>query len=271
MRALLVLACIDVAYADPCADAIEDPIATPLHDADLQRGACLRSELTAGVNGHALIDTPNFHGVIGGDLAIGARMHFAHDGSTFVPRHYELGAFLRVADYQFAQTAVNKATEAGIGPLVVSVAYRVPFADSARLALVSMYELPYTRITDLDTQQSTAQLALAFTGELAASWRLHARMGYVMMTASSDGGETRRFGLRAGFDLAWHPKRHWAVIAGTDAEAGWRDGFSTLLVRGGISWRPRGGAYRLQLAGGAPLGGDEPTTAIAYLGLARDL
>jgi hypothetical protein len=32
---------------------------------------------------------------------------------------------------------------------------------------------------------------------------------------------------------------------------------STLLVRGGISRRP--------------LGGDEPTTAIAYLGLARDL
>jgi hypothetical protein len=272
MRALLLLASIDVAYADPCADVIEDPVATPLHGGDSQRGACLRSELSASVNSHALIDTPNFHGVLGGDMTVAARfVTRKRAGAWLFSGVSELGVALRVVDFQFAQTAVNKATETGVGPLVLSAAMPIPFADTARLALVAIGEVPYTRSSERETWRLAGQLVLAFTGELGATWRLHARMGYVFSSVQSDGGTTNRIAPRAGFDLAWHPKRRWAFVAGTDAEAGWRDGFSTLLVRGGISWRPRGGAYRLQLAGAAPLGGDEPTTAIAYLGLARDL
>ena len=268
MRALLLLLLADVARAEPCANSIEDPIATPLHDVDVQRAACLRGELSVGVNAHALIDTPNFHGVIGGDLTIGARKSFGDDHGT---QWFELGLSYRVFDFQFAQTAVNKATETSTGPLVVSAAHAIPFADSAKLAVLVAAEVPYSRVTELETRRLVGELGLALTGELARSWRLHARMAYLIESAASDGGEAHHMAVRAGADLAWHPFRRWAFSAGTDAEAGWRNGFSTLLVRAGIQWRMRGGAYRLQLAGAAPLFGDEPTTAIAYLGLARDL
>src|SRR5204863_6423409 len=132
-------------------------------------------------------------------------------------------------------------TETSTGPFVISAAHAVPFAETARLAIFATAEVPYTRLTELATRRLGGQLGLAMTGELARSWRLHARMAYLLASAASDGGEAHRMALRAGADLAWHPARHWAFHAGTDAEAGWRDGFSTLLVRAGIQWRMRGG------------------------------
>src|SRR5689334_15890991 len=89
---------------DPCAMAIVDPIVTPVRDAylDAQRSACFRNELSAGLDAHALIDTPGFHGVLGGDLALGGRM--------IIKKAHELSVQVRVVDYEFVQNAVNKVT-----------------------------------------------------------------------------------------------------------------------------------------------------------------
>ncbi|MBA3396195.1 MAG: hypothetical protein H0T89_26430, partial [Deltaproteobacteria bacterium] len=66
-------------------------------------------------------------------------------------------------------------------------------------------------------------------------------------------------------------RRSVALTSGVDTEAGWNGGFGTLLVRAGLGLQPRGGAWRGQLGVGVPLGGDDATTAIVTVGLARDL
>jgi hypothetical protein len=263
MRSLAIVCGLatPVAADEPCQDAVVDPIATPLRETDGQRSACLRDELSVGMSGHALVDTPNFHGVLGGDLALAGRL-VAGD-------RLELGARLRVVDYTFAQTAVNKVTATRFGPLALGAAFGLPF-EGAQLALVAVAELPYTR-DEMETVHASGQLGVAFTGALSRRVVIHARFGAVGAVASSSGGETHRFALRAGTDLAWRLRQRLSVSLGADAEAGWRDGFSTLLVRAGLHWRFGGGSYRMTFGAGAPLGGDEPTTAILTVGLARDL
>ena len=264
MKRLVVLALVPaIAAADPCEDALVDPLATPLRETDAQRGGCLRDELAVQLRTHALIDTPNFHGVLGGELALAARAVVAGD-------RLELGARARVVDAMFVQTAVTKVTEARFGPLALGAALAVPFDEHARLAVIALVELPYTR-DEPATAHTSGQLGLALTGTLAPRWRLHARLAGVAAYASSSGGSTHREALRAGADLAWQPSARWTVHGGADAEAGWRDGFSMLLARAGAAWRPCGGAYRATLAAGVPLAGDEPTTAVVSIGLARDL
>ena len=262
MRWLVALLVPASAAASPCDDALDDPAATPIRETDAQRGACLRDELATHLLGHALIDTPNFHGVLGGELGITAR--------TVVGERLELGVRARVVDATFVQTAVNKVTTTRFGPLAAGAALDLPFDDRARLAAVALVELPYTRDA-METAHTSGQLGLVFTGMLSSRWRVHARFGALAAYAASSGGSTVRYALRAGTDLAWRFRARWALHAGVDSEGGWRDGFSMLLARTAIAWRPRGGAYRTTLAAGAPLAGDEPTTAIVSIGVARDL
>jgi hypothetical protein len=255
MRALALLLIADIAYAAPCDDVLVDPIGTPVRETDEQRGACLRDELSAEVTTHVLVDTPNFHGVVGGDLALGGR---------FVLNRIELGARVRLVDYTFVQTAVNKVTAARFGPIAAAAA----LALDDNLAAVAILELPFTR-DEMDTVHTSGQLGLAFTSALAADWTVHARFGGVFAYASSSGGDTQRFAMRAGTDVVWQPHRRAGILAGADVEAGWRDGFSMLLARAGFALRL--GRQRVLLAAGVPLGGDEPTSAIITLGVGRDL
>jgi hypothetical protein len=247
----------------PCAEVILDPAATPVRDvaADAQRGACLRRQLEVDVTAHALIDTPGFRGVLGGDLAITGRT---------ILRGVEVSARLRAIDYVFAQNAVTKVTDTRFGPLVLGAAYAAPFADGARIAVVAAFELPYTRDA-MDTIHASGQLAAVITGTLAERWRLHARMGAIWATASSAGGDTRRLALRAGFDLAWHARTRLALHAGAETQAGWYAGLDTVMSRAGVHWRPGGGAWRVPVGLGLPFGGNERTNAILVVGLARDL
>lgn len=249
---------------DPCEDAVADPAATPVREGalDAQRGACPRTELAAAVTGHVLIDTPGFRGLLGGDLALGGRVALRG--------RLELGARLRIVDYVFAQTGVNMVSEAGLGPLAVSAAYAVPLSPGARAALIASTEVPYTR-DDTATVRAGGQLTAAVTGRLAARWVLHARLGAIAAVASSLGGETHRLALRAGADLGWRVHRAVALAAGADMQAGWYGGLDAVIARASVQVRPRGGAWRLLLGAGLPLGGDDGTNAVVTLGTARDL
>ncbi|HEY5950322.1 MAG TPA: hypothetical protein VIV40_32735, partial [Kofleriaceae bacterium] len=115
---LVLLACAR-ALASPCDEAVIDPIVTPVRDIDLdaQRSACLRQDVSLRLLGHALIDTPGFHGELGGNFALA--------GHFLARRDLELSAQLRVVDFTFVQNAVNKATNTGFGPLVIGAAYAV--------------------------------------------------------------------------------------------------------------------------------------------------
>jgi hypothetical protein len=242
-------------------DAVADPMATPLREGriDAQRSACLRSELAAGVDAHALIDTPGFHGFLGGDLTLRGRYH--------ISEAFEVGAIARVVDFAFAQTAVNKATATRIGPLVVEAAWAPHAEHHSQLAVVASLEVPATR-DDMDTMRSSGQLAAVFTGKLTTRWTLHARFGATAAVASSAGGDTGWLGLRAGADTVWLVGRRTALLFGGELQAGWHAGFDTALLRTGYA-RWFGAAWRLVVGLGLPTGGNDRTSAVLDVSIIR--
>jgi len=267
MKALvLLLLSVAPAAADPCASWLADPMPTPVEDVgmDIQRGACLRSDLSSELLTHVLIDSPGFYGDLGAGLAIAAR-------KTITP-HVELGARLRAADYTFVQTAVTKATELRDGPLVVRATVGTSDATT-HVAVTAALELPYTR-DSLDTMHTSAQLGALVTHPLFADRvALHARLGATTAYAMSAGGSFSRLGFVAGTDAVWRWRARTAILGGADLGAGWNGGFDGVTLRAGIQHAFAFDANRWLGAAGLalPILGNERTNAILDLTLVRAL
>lgn len=257
MRALALLLVPSIAAADPC-ESVRDPIVTPLRDPylDTQRSACVRDEVFVALAPRALIDTPGFHGVLGGDLSLGGRV--------VVGKVHELSIQLRALDYAYVVNAVNEVAHAGFGPIVVGTA-----ATHGPAAIALRVELPYTRDDWATLHTSVAAEGIVST-DLAPRLTLHSRLTALGMVASSEAGSTRRLAFRAGADLAWQPRKTFAVQAGGDLMAGWAHGFDAVLVRVGTQWA-MSAAWRLRSGVGVPLGGSDRTNAIVDLAVVHDL
>jgi hypothetical protein len=266
MKAVLVLVLLTApAAADPCASSLADPMPTPVEDVamDVQRGACLRSDLSSELLTHVLIDSPGFYGDLGAGLAISAR-------KTITP-HVELGARLRAADYTFVQTAVTKATELRDGPLVVRAT--VGTRDgTTHVAVTAALELPYTR-DSLDTMHTSAHLGALVTHPLTDRFTMHARLGAATAYAMSAAGSFSRLGFVAGTDTVWRWRARTALLGGADLGAGWNGGFDGLTVRAGIQHAFAFDANRWLGAAGLalPVLGNERTNAVLDLTLVRAL
>src|SRR5690606_539535 len=117
----------------------------------------------------------------------------------------------------------------------------------------------------MDTLHTDAQLLGVVSGSLARRLTLHSRLGAVAMYATSPGGSTRRLGLAAGADLAWHVRRRLALQAGVDVMGGWDAAVDHVLARAGVQWRMRS-AWRLRFGVGLPVAGDDRTNVVAELG-----
>jgi len=249
---------------DPCASPLVDPTVTPVRDVELdaQRAACVRREVFARALAHALVDTPGFHGVLGGHLTFGGRL--------VLRERYEVSAQLRIFEHTFVQNAVNKVNHTAFGPIIVGGAATHTFPDGTVGALALQLELPYTR-DPVDTFHASGQLAGLVTTRLSRALVLHGRFGGLAMHASSLAGSTSRFAVRAGSDLVWHLRSCFAVLAGTDVSAGWRDGFDHVLVRAGVHWKFHAADWRLRAGIGAPLGGDERTNAVLDIAIVHGL
>lgn len=256
MRALLLLFVPSVAAADPC-EAVRDPIVTPVRDAylDTQRSACVRDEAFVALAPYALIDTPGFHGVLGGDLSLGGRV--------VIKEAHELSVQVRAIDFAFVQNAVNKVTHTGVGPIVVGAA-----AHSGHAGIALRLELPYTQ--SFDTFRSSAAIEGLYSADLAPAVTLHGRLTALGMAASSEAGSTHRLAFRAGADLVWQTGRTVTVQAGADLMAGWAHGFDDVLVRGGVHWALTE-RWRLRSGVGLPFGGTERTNMILDLAVIHDL
>lgn len=243
------------APSPPCADAVTDPVVTPIRDArlDTQRSACMRQTLSAGLGAHALIDTPGFHGVLGSALVLG--------GSVIVAKAHELSAELSLVSYEFVQNAVNKVTSLGVGPLVLGGAAGTSIGERGTAAVVLRVEVPYTR-DDLDTTRTSAQLAGVVSGMLSRHVVLHTRLASIGSVATSTGGTTKQLAFVAGADLAWHVGAPVALDLGADVMGGWQAGFDHLLLRTGVHWRPRERTWRLRIGIGIPVAGAERTTGV---------
>lgn len=257
MRALALLLVPSIAAADPC-EAVRDPIVTPLRDPylDTQRSACVRDEVFFALAPRALIDTPGFHGVLGGDLSLGGRV--------VIGKAHELSIQLRALDYAYVVNAVNEVTHAGFGPIVVGTA-----ATHGPAALALRLELPYTRDNWATLHTSAAVEGIVST-DLALQWTLHSRLTALGMVASSEAGSTQRLAFRAGADLAWQLRKTIAVQAGADLMAGWAHGFDAVVVRTGVHWA-MWPTWRLRSGVALPLGGSDRTNAIVDLAVVHDL
>jgi hypothetical protein len=248
--------------ADPCGDALTDPVPPPVRDAaiDAQRAACTRDALSTNVEADVLIDTPGYHGEVGGDWWLAGHLRVA--------RPLELSAAVRAVRYAFAQNAVNKATDVEMGPLTLGGAYITHLGDGANAGLSATLELPYTR-EDTDTIRTSGDLTLLASAALRPRTFLHARLGTVWMSASSAGGTTTRIAARAGADLVRRQGRRLALGLGADVQAGWYGGLDHVNVRVTGQWRMFE-RWRCAFGIGLPVGGDERTNAIVVLGLNRD-
>jgi hypothetical protein len=260
------VASADVAGAvdDPCTTSLTDPTITSLRDADLdaQRSACVRQDVSGRVLAHALVDTPGFHGDLGGELVLAGRM--------ILHRDYEASVQLHLIDFTFVQNAVNMATNTAFGPIVVGGARTTRLAERTRGALAAQLELPYTG-DPLETFHVGGSLTALVAHRLAPHLVLHGRLGGHGMHASSVAGSTNRAAIRAGADVAWQLSRCLAVQAGTELSAGWYHGFDHVLLRAGVHWQMHATDWRLRAGLGAPLGGDERTNAVLDVAVLRGL
>jgi hypothetical protein len=265
-RAVVLLALLWPAIAraeDVCDDTIVDPVAVPLRVGgfDLTRSACTRSDFEARVGGHALVDTPDFYGTLGGDLLLGIR--FLEQAG------FEWGASVRVVDVTFAQTAVVSATEATYGPVSVHAALGQAQSDDLHLGGVVRVELPFTRAVG---QPSTSGAQLAGLATWAAHDRvaLHGRAGLLGWYGASAGGTDLRGAGVLSVDASVRTIAWLRASAGLELQAGWyRSGVDHLAARVGAHWRVFG-PWRVDLGALLPVAGEERTDLAVTLGVRRD-
>jgi hypothetical protein len=255
-----------IANDDPCFDSVHDPVPLGLRDAgfDAGVGACVRSEVTARLGAHAIIDTPGFYGQLGGELNFGASF-------TLTPG-LQVGFGYRAPEYEFAQNAVTKATALAYGPLQLHVkaSSNLEFGNRPVYGAVFFQaSIPYTS-AELQTVALGGQLTGLVTLGLARSWFLHGRFGVVMGATSSGGGTTLRAAGRGGADVNFNLRSWLDLAAGVDIQGGWFRSFDHVLVKLAAHWRVRG-RWRVETGVGAPFLGKDRTNVIFTLGLGRDL
>jgi hypothetical protein len=191
------------------------------------RSACTERQLSVSLGGAATIDVPNFYGLLGGGLTIGAR---------WPVHHIELRADLRAAEETFAQNASLKATSLDAGPFTVG-ALRTFHILGAVVAPAARLVLP---LTDSASPHfaGAGELALHADRRVARSFSADAHVA-VLGALYTPPGATDRFGaLVAGTGAAWLPARRWAIHLGVEASTGWYGAaLDHLLVRGGVRFR----------------------------------
>jgi hypothetical protein len=262
----LVLA-TGAAAADPCEEHIDDPVAVPWRESgvDAARGGCLHADLSAVTRGHAVIDTPNFYGTLGGELTIAIRLL---ESSGF-----EWGVALRAVDGVFVQNAVLTVDEVGYGP----VSGHIALGDRSELAgkplaraLYARLELPFTR-SRLDGSTGALQVGAAATWLAAPRLRVHGHAALLGWYASSTGGRDGRAAFMTSVDAAYRAVRSLSIAAGADVQVGWYGwGLDHVAVHAGAHWRVKG-LWRAELAAGAPLAGTERTDLAFTVAVRRDL
>jgi hypothetical protein len=248
---------------DVCADPIVDPVAVPVRAGgfDLTRSACLRADFQSRIGAHALVDTPDFYGTLGGDFFIGVRF--------FEEMGLEWGATIRVVDLTFAQTAVVSATETTYGPISLHGAVSKPQREDLYIGGMLRVEVPFTRAVGLPTN-SGAQLAGLVTYAAHDRVALHGRAALLGWFGTSAGGTDTRGAGVLSTDASIRAISWLRASAGLELQAGWyQSGVDHLAARVGAHWRIKG-PWRVDIGALLPFAGEERTDLALTLGVLRD-
>ena len=271
--AILVLAPA-AAVAEPaveddglCEEHVTDPVALAWRESgiDAPRSACLHADLGVTLGGRMVLDTDNFYGSLVGTTVASARF--------LESDQLEWGFALRLLDLTFVQNAVLKVDEVGYGPISAHVAYgsrgRI-FKVPRRSAYYARVELPFTR-SRLDGSTGALQLGVADTWRLTARIRFYSHAAALAWYASSTSGRDFRTAIMGAADVGYAPVHWLGLTAGLDVQLGYF-GYDApvMAVHGSAHWRVKG-LWRVELAAGTPLLGDERADLHVNLGLRRDL
>ncbi len=253
--------------SDPCEDHVDDPIALPWRESgvDAARGGCLHADVGAALRGRALIATDDFYGTIGGELTLAVRL--------LESDRLEWGFALRVLDGLFVQNAVLSTEELAYGPVTGHIAFGQRGARAGKAlarALYARLELPFTR-SRLDGSSGALQLGVAETWHVHRFVRVHLHGALLGWYASAATGRDGRAALMTSADGALTVTSWLSLFAGLDAQLGWYGwGLDHVAARTGAHWRVKG-LWRLQLAAGLPLAGEERQDLVFTLAVRRDL
>jgi hypothetical protein len=163
--------------------------------------------------------------------------------------------------------------DAGYGPVSAHLALGGDTALGGRPVAAAAYlraELPYTR-SRLDGSSGGVQLGGAATWALRSRTRLHARVAILAAYTSVSGERDGQLAGLASFDATWRAVSWLGLSAGVDVQTGWYGlGLDHVAARASAHWRVQG-PWRVELAGGLPLAGDEPTALAFDVSMRRDL
>jgi hypothetical protein len=226
----------------------EGPVFAAFHEVDFAtaRRACPRTELGLGGRGAAIIDTPNFYGMLAADALL--------FGSWALSDRTELFATAELVHWTFAQNATLKGTTLGLGQLSVG-ASRVLVSDellqlspSVRLMLPTA-----TGETGVHTVGLEAGVAAAMRplGQLELHGYAGADLGFGVFSPAPAQG---RLGALLVVGVQYSPWRWVGVALDLDAHLGHRAALDylapALALRFGI-----GSGLGIDLSVSAPIAG----------------
>ncbi len=221
---------IDILPLNPCGHYAargmpEGPISLGFADADLGVGrrVCMRTEVTLGGRGGAVIDTPDFYGAIGALGQVG--------GSFALAPHTEVFATLDAVRYQWVTNAVIVEDELTLGQLSVGATHRTSHssgllgAASARFLLPTGFASPGVRVVGAEVGHG-----FGWHPSTLSRLRLHA-WGAVDVTAGlSRAAALPRVGGALLLGAQYNPWRTVGFALDVTGRAGWTTSVAPALA-----------------------------------------
>jgi len=237
----------------------EGPVALGFRSADVSTGrrACPRTELGLGMQGGAIIDTPNFYGAI---TAAGVL-----SGSLAVRPDLEVFATLEALRFQFVQNATLNGTTLSLGQLTAGATYvaltRGAFvvAPSVRLQLPTSFASERIRTVG-------AEAGAAFLYRPDARFEVHGYAGADVAAALSAGASLPRAGALVNVGAQYAVFSWFAAVLDANVRFGHRAALDSVSPAVGLRFRA-GEHFGAELAATLPLLGPERHLAAAGLKL----
>lgn len=227
----------------------QGPLAVSYLGADVgtARRACPRTEAGLGLQGGAIIDTPNFYGALGGGL-----LAF---GSWAPSERLELFGTVEAVRFQFVQNATLNGISLALGQTTVGATYVALQLDRLTLAPTARLELP-TSFLSSRTRTVGAELGVAAQYQPLHALGVHGYLGAGVSAGLTAAPAQPRAGVLAQVGADYTFADWFAVVLDVAAGFGRRAAVDHVSPAFGL----RAGLGELlgaELAVTLPLAGDE--------------
>jgi hypothetical protein len=235
----------------------EGPVAVGFMAADVATGrrACPRTELGLGVQGGAIVDTPNFYGAI---TAAGVL-----SGSLALRPDLEVFATLEALRFQFVQNATLSGTTLTLGQLTAGATYVALTRGSFVVAPSVRLQLPTSFASEnIRTVGAEAGAALLYRPD--PRFEVHGYAGADVAAALSAGASLPRAGALVNVGVQYAVWDWFAAVLDANVRFGHRAALDSVAPALGLRFRA-GEHFGAELAATLPLLGAERHLAAGAL------